>query len=705
MALNLPGLVPSGLARSGFTTFGLMRDPWFLAGLAARGLLLVFLAPHIQDTWFVPFLTGTIQSPALDPWSAFLAGGGDSLSFPYGPVMMAAFLPLVLAGWLIGLPFGAEVVLAGLGLRLTLLAFDVAGYLVLRRMFPKRGALLTLGYWLSPLVLYITYWHGQLDIVPVVIMVGAFMMIGEHRFREAGLLLALACAAKLSMLLALPFLGIYLWQNKRLRSGFVPFAGTFAGVLAVLGLLPLLSSGYRDMVMETPEAAKLYWLSLPQDDGLVIYLAPLAFALMVYAMWRLRRTNFSLLLAMTGVSFLTVVLMTPASPGWYLWALPFLIVYQIGADRVGWWLVALFSTMVVPLLALTASGPRLPLLGIDLTPPHLLSSHAHSVWLTVVVAVGCVLAIRLFRNGIQRNDYFRLSRGPLAIGIAGDSGAGKDTLAAALEGLFGRHSVQHILGDGYHKWARGAPMWRAVTHLNPRANDLPRLSEHVHATLDGRDAVGQIYDHHTGRFSPPITLASNDVLLISGLHTLLPPALVERLHVRIFLETDEELRFFWKMRRDVAKRGHDPAAVRAQMARRKPDSDAYIKPQMANADLVFQVAAVNAEHLSRPKGDPIPLKLRVIIRDSLYTERLTKALIAICGVHLDLDFPDEGQTVDMTIEGDVWAEDIGLAAANLVPHLDELLDVQPHWHSNMLGVMQLIVLMQIDENLRRRVAK
>ena len=688
-------LIPSGLG----------RDPRFLLGLGLRSLLLVFLLPGIQETWFIPFLTGSIERPGLDPWSLFLAGGGDTMSFPYGPVMMAAFLPLVLLGWLIGLPFGTEMAMAGLGLRLTLLAFDVAGLLVLRRMFPERERLLTLAYWLSPLVLYVTYWHGQLDIVPVVIMVAAFQQTGERRFREAGLLLALACAAKLSMLLALPFLGIYLWQNKRLRSGVAPFATAFGGVMAVLGLMPLVSSGYRAMVVETPEAAKLYWLSLPQNDGLGIYLVPLAFSLMVYATWRLRRTNFSLLLSMTGVSFLTVVLMTPASPGWYLWALPFLIVYQVGADRVGYWLVTLFSAMVVPLLALTSIGPSLPLLAANLTPPGLLSPHAHSVWLTMVVAVGCILGIRLFRNGIQGNDYFRLSREPLAIGIAGDSGAGKDTLAAALEGLFGRHSVQHILGDGYHKWARGAPMWRAVTHLNPRANDLSRLTEDVHATLAGRDAVSQIYDHHTGRFSPPIKLASNDVVLISGLHTLLPPALVERLNVRIFLETDEDLRLYWKMRRDVAKRGHDPASVRAQMAHRQPDSDAYIRPQMANADLVFQVAAVNPEHLSRPKDHPLPLKLRALIRNSLYAERLAKALIAICGVQLDVDILNEGCTVEMTIEGDVWAEDIRLAAANLVPHLDELLDVQPLWHSNVLGMMQLIVLMQIDESLRRRIAK
>jgi uridine kinase len=683
----------------------LRRDRLFLFGLGLRVLSLTLLVPGIQDKWFVPFLVESITQPHLDPWTHFLIGGGDPMSFPYGPVMFAAFLPLVLLGWLIGLPFGGEFLLAGLGLRLTLVLFDIAGLLVLRRMLPARPAMLSLVYWLSPLMLYVTYWHGQLDSVPVVLMLAAFQQTAERRFQASGLLLALACAAKLSMLLALPFLAVYLWQNKRLRSGFLPFARAFGFGSFLLLLLPALSPGYRAMVIGTPETARLYWLSLPRADGLAIYLLPLAFTLMVYAMWRMRRSSFALLLAMTGVAFLIAVLMMPPAPGWYLWALPFLIIYQVEADKVGKWLVAVFSLMVVTLLAMTAAGPQFRLSGADLTLPHgLVSPHNYSIWLTMVVGVGAILCLRLYREGVHRNDYFRLSRRPLSIGIAGDSGAGKDTLAKALAGLFGDHSVQHVLGDGYHKWGRSSPMWRTVTHLNPRANDLSRLTADVYALLDGRGAVSQIYDHHTGQFSPPIKLNSNDIVLVSGLHTLLPPALVERLDVRIFLEADEDLRCYWKVRRDVAKRGHDVGAVHAEMKRRTPDSERFIRPQACNADVLFHVAPVNPGHLARIDDQPVPLKLRVYIRDGLYAERLAKALIAICGVQLEMDIMEESLEVEMSIEGDVWAEDLGLAAAHLVPYLDELLDVEPHWRSDVLGMMQLIVLLQIDANLRRRLA-
>ena len=75
-----------------------------------------------------------------------------------------------------------------------------------------------------------------------------------------------------------------------------------------------------------------------------------------------------------------------------------------------------------------------------------------------MTAVGIILAVRIWREMVSRNDYFRLSRKPLVIGIAGDSGAGKKTLSNALVGLFGNHSVTMLNGDNYHRWDREKPI-------------------------------------------------------------------------------------------------------------------------------------------------------------------------------------------------------------------------------------------------------
>jgi len=67
-----------------------------------------------------------------------------------------------------------------------------------------------------------------------------------------------------------------------------------------------------------------------------------------------------------------------------------------------------------------------------------------------------------------------------------------------------------------------------------------------------------------------------------------------------------------------------------------------------------------------------------------------------------VDLLEGGSMVRLTVEGDVVADDVRLAAGILIPHLDELLDRAPAWRGHMLGIMQLISLVQIDQALRMR---
>jgi hypothetical protein len=64
---------------------------------------------------------------------------------------------------------------------------------------------------------------------------------------------------------------------------------------------------------------------------------------------------------------------------------------------------------------------------------------------------------------------------------------------------------------------------------------------------------------------------------------------------------------------------------------------------------------------------------------------------------------EDGREVEMTIEGEVAAEDIAMAARQLVPGLQEMLDIHPQWEDGMSGIMQLLVLIQIEESLKSRI--
>ncbi|OLZ08495.1 phosphoribulokinase [Sulfobacillus thermosulfidooxidans] len=174
------------------------------------------------------------------------------------------------------------------------------------------------------------------------------------------------------------------------------------------------------------------------------------------------------------------------------------------------------------------------------------------------------------------------------IGIAGDSGAGKSTYAAALQELLGVDRVTVLTLDDYHSLDRDERNAIGVTALNPwKANNLGLLIEHVWALRHGKPIVKPTYDHATGRFGPMEEIVPKDIVILEGLHTLYLEKLREALDLRIYFDTDNELRVRWKVRRDSGARGYTPQEVLEEIERRRPDVMRYIEPQKAFADLVI----------------------------------------------------------------------------------------------------------------------
>ena len=314
------------------------RDPLFLSGLVLRLVLIALVTPSAVSSWYVPFLAQSLRTLTFDPWGTFLAAGGTHLAFPYGYAMWAAFIPLT------SLALAADIPVR-LAYGLTLVLADCAMLFALRELTGSEERKLLLLYWLSPIGLFATYWLGLNDIVPIVLLVGGLLAIKEGWPRTAGLALAVAVAAKLSMVLALPLLLIYLFNNKRLRPFLGPFAIAVAAALALL-LVPWLSfTGARTMLFLNPEMDKPYELSVHFGQGLQVYLLPLVYLLMLFAVWRVRRMSFELLFNLLGTIFFLVLILTPASPGWFVWVLPFLVFHQLKDGPIAVGLVSGFGLL------------------------------------------------------------------------------------------------------------------------------------------------------------------------------------------------------------------------------------------------------------------------------------------------------------------------------------------------------------------------
>lgn len=674
----------------------MLRHPLFLFGLAIRVGLLVVVLPSATQNWYAPFLSHSLETLSLDPWSAYLAAGGDRLAFPYGYAMWLVFLPFSALATLFGLP-------VAVGYGSTLLLADVALLYALRKLTDVREDKLLALYWMSPIILFATYWLGLNDLLPILLLMLGLAALRDASPRLSACCVALAVSAKLSMILAVPFMLVYLFHNKRLHVFFFSFASALAMALLALQAPYFLSPGGRQMLFSNPELAKVYDISLSFGENLHIYLLPLVYLLTLFGAWRVRRMSFELLLALMGIAFLLVLLLTPASPGWFVWVLPFLVLYQSKSDGMAIVLVEAFSLLAIGLSSLLAPLPALPVTnwpgGVHASEWLGVSTHILSVWQTLLLATGLILVARMLREGIHANEYFRLSRKPFVLGISGDTGAGKSTLANAIAGLFGKHSVVQVSGDDYHLWDRHKPMWQVMTHLNPRANDLTRFNHDVQALANGQTVLSRHYDQVSGKMGKPQHLKSNDFIIVRGLHVFSMPLLWSLCDLRVYLDMDEALRVHLKVRGGEGR--HDREHVMANIARCEPDATRYIRPQASQADLVLSLQPIHPNTLDKVDA-PLRLKLGVKTRHVLYYEDLVRVLIGVCGLHVDIGQVSADGAIELTIDGDADSDDIALAARELMPQLSELLDTSPDWQGGVTGLMQLIVLSHITQALRAR---
>ena len=198
----------------------------------------------------------------------------------------------------------------------------------------------------------------------------------------------------------------------------------------------------------------------------------------------------------------------------------------------------------------------------------------------------------------------------IVVGVVGDSAAGKTTVTRGLVRVLGDAHVTHVSADDYHRHDRRRRRELGVTPLDPDANHLDILTQHLVHLRRGEPVLKPVYSHRDGTFRPPVYVRPASFLVVEGLLGFHTETLRSVHDVRVMLTPPEGLRRAWKLKRDCTRRGYTTDEVLAELDRRQTDAEAFVDPQREHADIVVAFREAGS-------GDPSRLDADVILRDTL----------------------------------------------------------------------------------------
>jgi phosphoribulokinase len=233
---------------------------------------------------------------------------------------------------------------------------------------------------------------------------------------------------------------------------------------------------------------------------------------------------------------------------------------------------------------------------------------------------------------------------PIMLAIAGDSASGKTTLTQGIVEALGSDRITAICVDDYHRYDRIERKGQPFTPLHPACNYVDVMEQHLQLLALGQPVLKPVYNHGTGTLDRPVLVEPAEFVIAEGLlplHTRLSRACFD---VTVYLDPPEPIRRRWKVKRDVTKRDYTEAEVAAELARREPESAAYIRPQRTHADIVVRFAPIE----ERGETADDPLSAYVMLRPTIAHPDLSGVISEDTrkAAHLKLLRDEDGKPVD-----------------------------------------------------------
>ena len=215
----------------------------------------------------------------------------------------------------------------------------------------------------------------------------------------------------------------------------------------------------------------------------------------------------------------------------------------------------------------------------------------------------------------------------MVVGIAGGTGSGKTTLADLIVSSMGPEKIVYIAHDAYYRDQKHLPFEaRAkVNYDHPDSLETDLMVRHIHALLDGEPIERPVYDFSIhSRLEETVRIEPKPVILVEGILIFTEKALRDLFDMKIFVDTDADIRFIRRLTRDIEERGRTVQSVIDQYLNTvRPMHLEFVETTKRYADIIVPEGGLNVVAL-----DMVIARLQSLLNGELPFESRRKRDLA-----------------------------------------------------------------------------
>ena len=456
---------------------------------------------------------------------------------------------------------------------------------------------LSIYFVLSPAIIYINYFYGHIDVIS-----SAFLMLllykislKESKIVVISTLIAINILIKNHIILILPIIYIYMYSKTNIIV--LTKSLIYTTLFLIIFSIPFLSLDYLNTIMFSNETSFLTQFTLGINQSKV-YVIPVVLIILYFVYYILMTRNIDLLFGFIVIIFTILNIFGSNNPNWFIWSMPFISILLTNLNKSRFKLNLIYVLYAILFLLyfivfMDFNEIDVVVLNTSSSLINIENDFFQNLTFTTLIGTLVFITIIIGRNAYESSRFYKKENIPFLVSISGDSGSGKSSLVKILSSLHALEDILHLEGDAEHMWERNDENWKNYTHLDPKANKLYKQLSYVQQLKKGISVFRSDYDHSTGKFEQPKKIKSASMIFLSGLHSLFLPSLRKESRLKIFLNTENEIRINWKLNRDYQQRNKSRDDILKEIDLRTRDYFQYIEPQRSHCNLLIDYSRIN----------------------------------------------------------------------------------------------------------------